>query len=99
MTTQQVKQALEAWMTEQWRRPYWGELGELENEDIPGLGVVTVVDRQDDRDSNVRWYILKIGDKFYQQSGYNVSHEGTTWDGGFREVRAAEKTVTVWNEI
>lgn len=49
----------------------------------------------EDEGSN-RGFVFKIGDQLFRKDGYYASHYGTEWDGEFREVHEATKTVTVY---
>lgn len=42
------------------------------------------------------WFVVRIGDQLFRKDGYYASHYGTDWDGAFYEVKAAQKTVTVY---
>jgi hypothetical protein len=40
--------------------------------------------------------VLRVGDRYFKKEGYYASYDGTTWDGDFREVKPAEKTIMVY---
>jgi hypothetical protein len=42
------------------------------------------------------WIVVKVGDQLFKKDGYYASHYGTDWDGSFREVKAQQKYVTVY---
>lgn len=42
------------------------------------------------------WVVVQVGTQLFRKSGYYASHYGSDWDGDFTEVRASQKTVTVY---
>lgn len=46
-----------------------------------------------------RTMVVKIGDRYFQKTGYYDSWDSTTWDGRLFEVKPVEKTITVYEEV
>jgi hypothetical protein len=49
-------------------------------------------------DSDI-FVVIKVGEQFFKQSGWYYSHSGSNWNDGLTEVRATEKTVTVYEFV
>jgi hypothetical protein len=82
---------------------YWCEIeGDEAGENVPGVGTVKVLeDFGGEGQGEIRYYIFEITDlegeiKLYKKDGYYASFHGTDWDGGFYEVVAREKVITVY---
>lgn len=93
--------------TQEWsNHPDWGIFRPDETYDIPGLGVVEVVERTTDTEregdfeywSQPVWIVLAWQGRFFQIVGKNVSHSGEDWDYPmFREVSHGLSVVRVWS--
>lgn len=68
----------------------------------PRLGTVTLVnDHGGEGMGDLRFMVIRVqmcegSDRLFRKDGFYSSYCGTDWDGHFREVRAVEKTVTVY---
>ncbi len=73
--------------------------------DLPGIGFATHVDGFGGMDQGSTYYIIfSITDaagetRIFKRDGWYASHDGGYLEGPTTEVRAAEKTVTVWEDI
>ena len=77
-------------------RVWWAEFSGRGDE-VAGLGTVTEVDDGGGMDEGSNLFVvLAIGDRFFRKSGYYASHDGSYWDGSFKQVRPREKTITVY---
>ncbi|QOI67572.1 hypothetical protein SEA_BEUFFERT_204 [Streptomyces phage Beuffert] len=58
-------------------------------------GLVERVDASTDYDEGreERTMVVKIGDRYFQKTGYYDSWDSTYWDGRFVEVKPVEKTI------
>lgn len=49
------------------------------------------------------WAIIKVGEgpdaQYFKKYGCHISHDGTYWDGSLVEVKPAQKTVTVYDNL
>ncbi|AXH49314.1 hypothetical protein HWB76_gp087 [Streptomyces phage Blueeyedbeauty] len=64
-------------------------------------GTVERVDVGTDYDDGreERTMVVKIGDRYFQKTGYYDSWDSTYWDGSFVEVKPVEKTVISYEII
>lgn len=75
---------------------WWGEFSGR-GTDVEGLGAVTEVDSGGGMDEGSNLFtVLEIGTRFFRKSGYYASHDGSYWDGSFKQVRPREKLITVY---
>lgn len=69
---------------------------------VPGLGRVTVVEIFGGEGEGDRYYLVfrvEAEDgtvRFFKMNGWYASHDGGHFDGPFEEVKAVEKTITVY---
>lgn len=100
-TTAEVEAALDPVIEEEG----WGELAYLtDNADTREIslrgeqvkvGLVTRVGGCEGGGEEA-WFVLGIGDQMFRKNGWYMSHEGTTWDGDFKEVKPVVKPVTFY---
>jgi hypothetical protein len=45
------------------------------------------------------WTVVEAESRHFRKTGYHQSHDGTYWDGSVEEVRPAQKTITVYENI
>jgi hypothetical protein len=45
------------------------------------------------------YIVVKVGDQFFEKTGYYASHYGSDWDGEVTEVNPAQKTITVYEPV
>jgi hypothetical protein len=76
----------------------WRE-GEVKSFDIAS-GTVTLVENHGggEGDGEERWIVIKVGDQFFEYSGYYSSWDGTEWDNELREVEPYTVEVTKYRE-
>lgn len=117
MTDEQIEEALEThvfhytgkrWQTGEeyeYTNEGWYAWEEVEGQDIevPGLGVVTVVENFGGEGEGDRYYLtFQIipedgGDaRYFRMDGYHVSHDGSYYDGPFTEVKKTTKLMDVY---
>lgn len=99
-TTAEVEAALDPVIEDEG----WGELAYLADRDdtleitLRGeqvkVGLVTRFGGEGQGDE--AWFVLGIGDQMFRKDGWYISHEGTTWDGDFTEVKPVERPVTFY---
>lgn len=83
---------------------WYYEVEEDEIERVPGLGDVTVIEKQmaGEGDYAAKIYIVfKVEAapdvySFFKKEGNYASYDGSSWDGSFKEVRPTEKTILVY---
>lgn len=72
---------------------------------IPGLGRVTTAQQfGGEGQGDQAWIVVKVvmenplGGvvRYFRKDGWHASHDGTYYDGDFREVQPFERTVTVY---
>jgi hypothetical protein len=71
---------------------------------VPGIGMVYVVDKFDDQDyedfSGPRWIVFRIGDRYFRVTGKNTSHVGEDWEyPHFREVTGKQVRRITWSNL
>lgn len=77
---------------------FWDSHGGQSPIEIPGLGTATHIDGEHGGEGSAEyiWQVWKIGEQYFQKTGYYMSYDGSTWDGDLTEVEPFEKTVTDW---
>lgn len=79
-----------------WSELAYGDVPEtlsLRGEDVPVTHVIQV---GGEGQGDEIWFVIQVGDQLFRKDGYYASHYGSDWDGDFSEVRATQKTITVY---
>ncbi|AXG66282.1 hypothetical protein SEA_ANNADREAMY_197 [Streptomyces phage Annadreamy] len=77
-------------------RGFWGYLWDETDSIQTKYGLVERVNADTDYDEGreERTMVVKIGDRYFQKTGYYDSWDSTYWDGRFVEVKPVQKTIT-----
>lgn len=82
---------------------YWSDLAWVlrkDGETIDGVTYRVVEDFGGEGLGDTRYIVIAVEDgnsvQYFRKDGYYASYDGSTWDGDFREVKAEQKTITVY---